>query len=153
MGGIIYTPNPIILTIMSVNMESYNARIGELAKMFADYALTLDSRYDSFVAEQELLARQEADRLAAEEAERLAAEQAEQAKAAEAAAAVPAPVVSTPAPTPAAQVSSPVFATQAPVITQQGASSGHEAPHKKSSLSWGLLFLSWVLPFSLWCST
>ena len=125
-GGIIYTPNPIILTIMSVNMESYNARIGELAKMFADYALTLDSRYDSFVAEQELLARQEADRLAAEEAERLAAEQAEQAKAAEAAAAVPAPVVSTPAPTPAAQVSSPVFATQAPVITQQGASSGHD---------------------------
>ncbi len=121
-GGIIYTPNPIILTIMSVNMESYNARIGELAKMFADYALTLDSRYDSYVAEQELLARQEADRLAAEEAERLAAE--EQKQAAEEAAAVPAPVVSTPAPTSAVNTSSPVFATQAPVITQQSSSSG-----------------------------
>ena len=121
-GGIIYTPNPIILTIMSVNMESYNARIGELAKMFADYALTLDSRYDSYVAEQELLARQEADRLAAEEAERLAAE--EQKQAAEEAAAVPAPVVSTPAPTSAVNTSSPVFATQAPVITQQFSSPG-----------------------------
>ena len=123
-GGIIYTPNPIILTIMSVNMESYNARIGELAKMFADYALTLDSRYDSYVAEQELLARQEADRLAAEEAERLAAEE-QQSQATEAAA-VPAPVVATPAPTTAIDTSSPVFATQAPFITQQSSSPGPE---------------------------
>ena len=91
-GGIIYTPNPIIVTIMSVNMENFNKRIGDLGKMFADYALQLDSRLASYEAEQARAQQEEADRLAREEQERLRQEE-EQRKAAEAA------IVSTPVPT------------------------------------------------------
>ena len=48
---------PKVIYADAVAGSSSSCLIGELAKMFADYALTLDSRYDSFVAEQELLAR------------------------------------------------------------------------------------------------
>lgn len=89
-GGIIYTPNPILVTVMTVNVENYNKRIGEVAQMLSDYALKLDAKYDTYNAAQ-LAAAQEEARKAQEEADRLAAEaaakQAEAERAAAAAAA------------------------------------------------------------------
>ena len=76
-AGIIYTPNPIIVTVMTINVENYNNRIGDVAKMLSDYALTLDAKYDSYIAEKERAEREEAERLAREEEERLAREAAE----------------------------------------------------------------------------
>ena len=113
-GGIIYTPNPIIVTIMSVNMENFNKRIGELGKLFADYALTLDERLDAYELEQARLQQEEAERLAREEQERLAREE-EQRQAAQAAQA--AAVVSTPAPT-QAPVEVPSAVIAAPAVQQ-----------------------------------
>lgn len=84
-AGIIYTPHPIAVTVMTVNIDNYNNRIGEAAKMLADYALTLDSRLAAYNQAKELEARQEAERLAREEQERLAAEAAAAANAAAAA--------------------------------------------------------------------
>ena len=76
-AGIIYTPNPIVVTVMTINVENYNNRIGDVAKMLSDYALTLDAKYDSYIAEKERAEREEAERLAREEEERLAREAAE----------------------------------------------------------------------------
>ncbi len=90
-AGIIFTPNPIAVTIMTSNVDNFNDRIGEVAKMLADYALTLDARYDSYMAEQARLAQEEAERAAREEQERLAAEEA--ARQAAAAAANPIPTI------------------------------------------------------------
>ncbi len=88
-GGIIFTPNPIAVTVMTVNVDNFNDRIGEIAQMLADYALVLDTRYEAYEAEQARAAQEEAERLAREEQERLAAEAAASQQAA----------VSTPAPT------------------------------------------------------
>ena len=84
-AGIIYTPNPIIVTVMTRNVDNYNAVIGDIAELLTSYALTLDEKLEIF--EQQKLAAQvaaeqaEADRAAAEqraaeEAERAAAEKA-----------------------------------------------------------------------------
>ena len=73
-GGIIYTPSPIAVTIMTVNIDNFPDRIGEVAKMLADYSLTLDSRYAAYQAEQARQAQEEAARAAQAEQERLAAE-------------------------------------------------------------------------------
>ncbi|MBQ3372591.1 MAG: serine hydrolase [Oscillospiraceae bacterium] len=115
-GGIIYTPNPIALTIMSVNMENFNKRIGDLAKMFTDYALELDGKVDAYEAEQLRLQQEEAERLVREEQERLAREE-EARKAAEAV------VVSTPAPT-AAPTQAPSAVIAAPSAPQTDKASG-----------------------------
>lgn len=90
-AGIIYTPNPIIVTVMTRNVDNYNAVIGDIAELLTSYALTLDEKLEIF--EQQKLAAQvaaeqaEADRAAAEqraaeEAERAAAEKAAAEKAA-----------------------------------------------------------------------
>lgn len=90
-AGIIYTPNPIIVTVMTRNVDNYNAVIGDIAELLTSYALTLDEKLEIF--EQQKLAAQvaaeqaEADRAAAEqraaeEAERAAAEKAAADKAA-----------------------------------------------------------------------
>lgn len=76
-GGIIYTPNPIAVTVMTINVENFNNRIGDAAKMLSDYALKLDAKYDSYMAEKLRAEQEEADRLAREEEERLAREAAE----------------------------------------------------------------------------
>lgn len=88
--GIIYTPNPVILTVMMENVEGAEEVIGNAAKMFVDYTLTLDDKLTSYTAEkaetvreaeekaaQEEAARAEEARLAQEEADRQAAEQAQ----------------------------------------------------------------------------
>lgn len=71
--GIIYTPNPFILTVMTKNVGGSEQVIGQLGALFKDYTLKLD---DELAAYQEEQARIEAELRAAEEAARLAAEQA-----------------------------------------------------------------------------
>lgn len=81
-AGIIYTPNPIIVTIMTRNVDNYNAVIGNIAELLAHYALTLDSRLEIF-EKQKLAAQVAAEQAAADQAaaEQRAAEEAEQAAA------------------------------------------------------------------------
>jgi len=50
--GIIYTPNPVILTVMMENVEGAEEVIGKAAKMFVDYTLTLDDKLTSYTAEK-----------------------------------------------------------------------------------------------------
>ena len=71
--GIIYTPNPFIITVMTKNVGGAEQIIGQLGALFKDYTLKLDDELAAYQAEQ---ARLEAELQAAEEAERLAAEQA-----------------------------------------------------------------------------
>lgn len=42
--GIIYTPTPIIVTVMSKNISYYEQRIAEVAKFLTDYSLKLDEK-------------------------------------------------------------------------------------------------------------
>lgn len=72
-AGIIYTPTPVILVVMTDWVEDNMQLIGELAELFAEYSLTLDER--AAAREAERLAAEEAARRAEEEA-RLAAEEA-----------------------------------------------------------------------------
>ena len=77
-AGFIYTPNPIILTVMSQDIPQPETVIGELAQYFTGYALELDEKLDDFRAEQEaarLAAEEEARRL--EEEQRAAEQEAE----------------------------------------------------------------------------
>ena len=80
--GIIYTPNPCIVTVMTVDAPSYEKVISDAAVMLTQYTLTLDEKLQPYVEEQQ--AQAEAERQAEEdraeterqEAERRAAEQA-----------------------------------------------------------------------------
>ncbi len=83
-AGIIYTPTPCLLVVMTKNVTNAEYAIANMAQLMADYTLTLDQRVADEMerrAEEERLAREaeEAARLAAEQAEqeRLAAEEAE----------------------------------------------------------------------------
>ena len=83
-AGIIYTPTPCLLVVMTRNATNAEYAIANMAQLMADYTLTLDQRRDDILAqraEEERLAREaeEAERLAAQKAEeeRLAAEEAE----------------------------------------------------------------------------
>ena len=74
-AGVIYTPNPILLTIMTQDEPEPEYLIAELAKRMVDYTLELDGKLDAYRAEQEnarLAAEAEAER--AEEEARLAEE-------------------------------------------------------------------------------
>lgn len=81
-AGVIYTPNPIIVTIMTKNVDSYNAVIGHIGELLAEYALSLDSKLEVFEA-QKLAAQVAAEQAAADQAaaEQRAAEEAERAAA------------------------------------------------------------------------
>ncbi len=68
--GIIYLPNPIVLTVMTKNVGGSELLIGELAALFKDYTLELDGKLISYQQE-----KAEAEKAA--EAERIAAEQAQ----------------------------------------------------------------------------
>ena len=72
--GIIYTPNPFIITVMTKNVGGSEQLISQLGVLFKDYSLKLDEELAAYQEEQ---ARLEAELRAAEEAERLAAEQAQ----------------------------------------------------------------------------
>ena len=69
--AIIYTPNPIVVTVMTRNVGDYQLRISEVGAYLADYALSLDEKLSSWW--EISAATDEADALAAAEAEALAA--------------------------------------------------------------------------------
>lgn len=73
-AGVIYTPNPIILTVMTLDASHYEKVIGDAAVMMTNYALKVDERLEEYrrkQAEKEEAARLEAERA---EQERQAAE-------------------------------------------------------------------------------
>ena len=85
--GIIYTPTPFILTVMTRNVQNYEKVISDVAVMLTDYTLSLEKELEIYEEEQAEAAEEaaEAERIAAEEkaraekaeAERIAAEKAE----------------------------------------------------------------------------
>lgn len=74
--GIIYTPHPILLTVLTQYYGSAEPFLGETAELMVNYTLTLDEKLEAMRAEKEAarLAAEEALRI--EEEERLAAEEA-----------------------------------------------------------------------------
>ena len=74
--AVIYTPNPIVVTVMTRNVGEYQNIIAEVGGYLADYALQLDQNLESWKQEQ---AEQAAAELAAQQA---AAQQAAAQKAA-----------------------------------------------------------------------
>lgn len=75
--GIIYTPNPFVLTVMTLNVQNYEWVIGQLAVRFKDYVLGLDAQLAPYVEEKaEQDAADQAAREEREAAERRAAEDA-----------------------------------------------------------------------------
>lgn len=72
-SAIIYTENPVILTVMTENVAHAEQVLGDAAKVFTDYTYTLDAKLDSYAAEK--AAAEEAARIEAEEAARIQAEQ------------------------------------------------------------------------------
>ena len=72
-SAIIYTENPIILTVMTENVAHAEQVLGDAAKVFTDYTYTLDAQLDTYTAEK--AAAEEAARIEAEEAARIQAEQ------------------------------------------------------------------------------
>ena len=81
-SGIIYTPNPVILTVMTSDLARAELVIGEAAKMFVDYTYTLDGKLNSY-KEEKARAEEEAKQKAAEEAAAQAEEETRLAKEAE----------------------------------------------------------------------
>ncbi len=78
-AGIVYTPNPFILVVMTEYCAIPEAVIGEFGKQMTDYTLALDEKLTAYQKQQEeLAAAEEAKRL---EEERLAAEKEAQEKA------------------------------------------------------------------------
>lgn len=85
--GIIYTPNPFVLTVMTRNVSNYEKVISDVAVMFTEYTLSLEEELEVYEVEQaEAEAKAEQERIAAEqqaaaeakaEQERIAAEKAE----------------------------------------------------------------------------
>lgn len=63
--GIIYTPNPIVLTVMTADAKKGEQFMGDLAELFVNYTLELDTKLSEYKAEQE---RAEQERIAAEQA-------------------------------------------------------------------------------------
>lgn len=79
--GIIYTPNPCIVTVMTCNVSSYEKVIADAAQMLMEYSLSLDEQLKPY--EEEKQAEEDAAKQAEEDAaaqkaeqERLAAERA-----------------------------------------------------------------------------
>ncbi len=78
--GIIYTPHPFILTVMTENVTGFEYVLGRFAVLFKDYILSLEDRLVPFVEQRREEEAQEAERLASEQAAAEAAEQAERAE-------------------------------------------------------------------------
>ena len=96
-AAIVYTPTPIIVTVMTRNVGNYQDRMAEIGSYLADYALELD-------AEIARRAEEEAERLRQEEEARRAEEEAQEAPAAETEAPQSVKETAKPAPTAAPEV-------------------------------------------------
>ena len=66
--AIIYTPNPIVVTVMTRDVSRYEAFIAEIGKILAEYSLTLDPRLDEHKQALEQAALEEEQRRQEEEA-------------------------------------------------------------------------------------
>jgi len=85
--GIIYTPNPIILTVMTKNASIIDAIFGDYAQMMINYTLELDKKLEAHQkALEEEKRRQEEEAARIAEEERLKAEEEEKRRQAEEAA-------------------------------------------------------------------
>ena len=104
-AAIIYLPNPIILTVMTLDNPTAESTIAEIGKLFADYSLTVDARLEQYRTEQE------AARLAAEEEEARRREE-EQRRLEEEAAQAEAAVTETAAPDESRETALPAMAAQ-----------------------------------------
>ena len=71
--GVIYTPHPFILTVMTLDVGDYEKVISDAAVMMKNYVLKLDNKLGEY---ERAIAKAEADRLEAERAAALAEEQA-----------------------------------------------------------------------------
>ncbi|MBR0161191.1 MAG: hypothetical protein IJQ02_07945 [Oscillospiraceae bacterium] len=68
-AAVIYTPTPIIVTVMTRNADYFETRIAEVGSYLADYSLTLDARAEQLrIEEEERLAAEAAAAQAAAEA-------------------------------------------------------------------------------------
>ena len=76
-AGIIYTPTPILLVVMTRRVSNAEYAIANMATLMTDYALTMDKRIQDHYDE---IARQEEEARRAEEEARLAAEAEERAR-------------------------------------------------------------------------
>ncbi len=76
-AGIIYTPRPIILTVMTKNVPNYEWVIGHFALLFTEYALSLDEKLSFYEQEKAALEAAQAAELARLEAEQAEAERLE----------------------------------------------------------------------------
>lgn len=66
-AGILYTPTPCLVVVMTYYVSNAEAVIGDLAQMLADYSLTLDQRADQREEEARLQAEAEAEAARLEE--------------------------------------------------------------------------------------
>ena len=76
-AGIIYTPTPILLVVMTRRVSNAEYAIANMATLMTDYALTMDKRIQDHYDE---IARKEEEARRAEEEARLAAEAEERAR-------------------------------------------------------------------------
>ena len=95
--GIIYRDNPIILSVMTLNIPNYEKNISDTAVMFNDYAAKLDAKLDDYLAEQAAEAEAEAEAAAQAEAEAQAETQGQTAEGGSAPTAAPAAPADAPA--------------------------------------------------------
>ena len=124
--AVIYTPNPIVVTVMTRNVGEYQNIIAEVGGHLADYALQLDQKLESWKQEQ---AEREAAELAA--AQQAAAQQAvEENDTAEAAAPEEQSAASTAAVSPEASTAT-VTAQAEETRTPVPESADHDAAQKK----------------------
>lgn len=73
--GIVYTPNPFIVTVMTKNMGQSETFLSDLAKRYEQYTLTLDEQLPAYQAAQQAeLDRQAAEAQASAEEAQAAAE-------------------------------------------------------------------------------
>ena len=68
-AAIIYTPNPIVVTVMTSDVSRYEAVIAQIGKILADYTLQLDPQVDDHKQALEQAALEEERRRQEEEAE------------------------------------------------------------------------------------
>ena len=68
-AAIIYTPNPIVVTLMTSDVSRYEAVIAQIGQILADYSLQLDPQVDDHKQALEQAALEEEQRRQEEEAE------------------------------------------------------------------------------------
>ncbi len=79
-AAIVYTPNPVIITVMTRNVGDYQMRMAEIGTYLTDYAQELDSRYLNWQQQESLRLEAEALAQAAQEAQESVTEESQPAE-------------------------------------------------------------------------